>query len=688
MFRIVLLVLGSLALFGAPARALTQCDFNFEVNTESSALQSLIDGAQERGGFWLPIREAPDDVQAMGRFIGRLDVCLVTPDGKPRTIRIGGRSQEIPSPYVTTCTAALLPGNRLLANRHCYYEPALVKAGFTFVQEARINFGYVSEDFIDNVKTFHVSTRELAQDAGTDALVLQIVGADANQELGGHVPMRMETRATPRRALIMIHHPRRQPQRFSAGTCRIDPTQADLPESAAQLRHSCETSGGSSGALLLDARSLAVVGLHNRGGLSARGGHNGGYKIAAVEAALNLGFKEVRTSEPGVDPEGDAQAALTAALLIRGLDGRAAALARVERDHAGTRAAALAARERADLHEDRANAALDAAERLSDPSRQKAALERVARDFAETRAADRAQRMLVFLQPKGPSRDEQATTKLLEALRAPDDAVQKPLLEAILKKFSGTAAAKSAEAMLAKMAVPTPKAAAVPTLRVKQDGSGDFRAIAEAVAAAKPGTRIEIYPGTYKGGVRVGKELEIVGVGERDKIIWEAKDDDVILWTAQKGRIANLSLRQTGENFYGVRFRGGSALLENCDLTSTGGPSKGAPIVGIFSSGANPVLRNNVIHDGKSFGVFVSFKGRGTLERNKIYGNQTAQIGVTKEGDAVLRNNVIGPGPRLAVFVNKGGKGTIIGNDLRGNKAGAFSIQSDAGTVIRRDNKQ
>ncbi|WP_323769682.1 right-handed parallel beta-helix repeat-containing protein [Antarctobacter sp.] len=811
MIRKIMLFSGLLALFGAPLKAFTQCDFGFEVNNESSALQSLIDGAQDLGGFWRPIRQAPDDVQEIGRFIARLDICLVTPDGKPRTIRIGGGSQEIPSPYVTTCTAALLPGNRLLANRHCFYEPALVKAGFTFVQEARANFGYVSEDFTDNVQTFLVANRELAQDEGTDALVLQIVGADANERLGGHIPMLMETRATPRRALTMIHHPLRQPQRFSAGTCQIHPTQDELPPEAAELRHSCETGGGSSGALLLDARTLAVVGLHNRGGLTARGGHNGGHKIAAVEAALGLGFEEVRSPEPKVDPEAEARLALTAALLIRALDGRAAALAQVERDHAGTRGATLAARERADLHEDRANAALDAAERLSDPRQQKTALEQVARDFVQTRAADRAQRMLVFLQPKGPSRDDQAMASLLAALRAPDDAAQRPLLEAILKDFSGTSAAKSAEAMLAKMAVatkpvaktvarpvavpkqPTARAsdteksataalgralamsdpdmqrralsmvqerypgtnaakraraavaklttsgtavvngatkanaraalaralamfdpdmqrralsmvqerypgtdaakkaraavAAVPTLSVKQDGSGDFRTIAEAVKAAKPGTRIEIFPGTYNGGVRVGKELEIVGVGDRDKIIWQAKSADVIEWVAPKGRIANLSLRQLGESSYAVRFGAGSALLEHCDLTSSGGPSKGAPIVGIFNR-ANPVLRDNVIHDGKSIGVFVAFKGRGTLERNKIYGNKNAQVSVTLEGDPVLRNNVIGPSPTIAVFVNKGGKGTIIANDLRGNKAGAFSIGRDAGKVIRRDNKE
>jgi S1-C subfamily serine protease len=442
--RLLGVMLGCLVVLSASrSDALAECDFTFDVSRESSALQSLIDGAQERGGFWRPIREAPDDVRDIGRFIGRLDICLVTPDGKPRTIRIGGGSQELASPYVTTCTAALLPGNRLLANRHCFYEPLLVQAGFSFVQEARINFGYVSEDFTDDVKTFHVSTREVAQDEDTDALVLQIVGADANQSVGGHFPMVMETRATPRRALTMIHHPLRQPQRFSSGTCQIHPTQAELPDGVAKLRHTCETGGGSSGALLLDARTLAVVGLHNRGGLSARGGHNGGHKIAAVEAALSLGFKEQGRPTPKQDPEADAQVALILALAMETATAKASALRDVEAGFPGTRASDVARRELSDLREDLGASQLDEAQAVVDPVRRLQAVEAIGQEFPGTRAARQAKRLLALMTPVvDPERQAQAA--LSDALGLTDADTRKAALEQVVARFPDSSSAASA----------------------------------------------------------------------------------------------------------------------------------------------------------------------------------------------------------------------------------------------------
>lgn len=393
---------------GQAASAFEGCQFSFRIDAQSSALQALIQGASERGGFWRPIAEAPDDVQDIGRYIGRLDVCLMTPDGKPRTVTVSGRTRTLKSPQMTTCTAALLPGNRLLTNSHCFYNDVMVEAGFTFVQEARINFGYTAADFTGNVKTYAVSTRELARDADLDAMVLQIFGADANEALGGHVPMVMQPRVRPRRALTMIHHPNGDPQQFSSGTCQVHPDQAKLPEAASQLRHSCETTGGSSGSLLLDARSLAVVGLHNQGGLHGRGGYNGGHKIAAVEAALGLGFQaeaaRAPVTIPKPDPETLAQEALTEALQLDGITAR------------------------------------------------RAALEEVVSQFPSSRAARSARNALDLMAPRQRSPEERASDALIAALALGDDAGRKRALTEVLRQFPVTPAGKSAKTMLDLMA--------------------------------------------------------------------------------------------------------------------------------------------------------------------------------------------------------------------------------------------
>lgn len=315
-FAIILMVSGFLVLSAAPLRAFQECNFDdFVENTESSARFALTSAANARGGFWRPIEEAPNEIRAVARFVGLLQVCLRTPDDQPRTTVVNGATVTRRSPITQVCTASLLSDNRLLTNHHCFYDRRLLQAGFEIVDEVRVRFLYTDADRKDQARTFRVLNREIAADEGTDALVLQVVG-QANAALGGHVPMVIANGREPRRALTMIHHPNGQPQMFSDGTCQIHPKQADLPPDTALLRHSCESMGGSSGALLLDARSLAVVGLHNKGGLGGRtNDHNSGHAIAAVEAAMGIGF--ALPEDEGPDREALAQDALSKALRLK-----------------------------------------------------------------------------------------------------------------------------------------------------------------------------------------------------------------------------------------------------------------------------------------------------------------------------------------------------------------------------------
>ncbi len=387
----------------AAAQDFAECSFGFSVNAESSALQALVDKAAGKGGFWLSISEAPPDVRRIARHVGRLQVCLSTPDGKPRAITRGGQTVTLESPFVTNCTATLLPDNRLLTNNHCYYDPDLVRAGFSIVQEARVNFDYTSRDLTDSVATYRVAPRELAVDLDVDALVLQVIG-DPNSDLGGHFPLRMTQDIAPLQDLVMIHHPGAQPQQYSTGTCKVHRRQDEVSDRASALRHTCETTGGSSGALLLDARTLAVVALHNQGGLRSTGdGFNGGHKIGTVNERLELGFEQV-TAALGPGPDFAANRALADALLIPEDAERLAALRALETRFAGTEISAKAR-----------DAAL----------RTEAALER-ARDAEETALRQKALSAL--------------TSALVQA--KPADRIA--ALEAVIERFGGTDAAERA----------------------------------------------------------------------------------------------------------------------------------------------------------------------------------------------------------------------------------------------------
>lgn len=318
----------------AAAQGPRDCGFGFDIDTQSSAFQSMVVDGEKKRGFWLSISRAPADVRALAKHIGRLQVCLMTPDGKPRSIQRGGRTIELKSPFLANCTAALLPNNRLLTNAHCFYNSELEQAGFTIVREARIDFNYTSKDDIGVVRTYLVSPRELNVDRDLDALVLQVLGGDANSDLGGHIPMKMMSVIEPLQALGMIHHPGSDPQQYSSGTCQVHRRQAEIPEARSPFRHTCESMGGSSGSLLFDARTLALVALHNQGGLKPKGdSFNGGHKIGMIEAALNLGFEEYTQEQ---DPSDAARQALTDALLIFDPKAKAQSLRKLKADFPNT----------------------------------------------------------------------------------------------------------------------------------------------------------------------------------------------------------------------------------------------------------------------------------------------------------------------------------------------------------------
>ena len=176
-----------------------------------------------------------------------------------------------------------------------------------------------------------------------------------------------------------------------------------------------------------------------------------------------------------------------------------------------------------------------------------------------------------------------------------------------------------------------------PTLVVNQLHRGDHTTIAAAINAAKPGTIVKVDPGLYRESLVIDKPLEIVGQGAVDDVVIEVANKDVILFQATMGRVANVTLRQLGGKFYGVDVTRGRLDLEDCDITS-----QGLSCVGIHG-GADPRLRRNRIHDGKTSGVLVYEQGRGTLEDNEIFANAYAGVQIKSGGDPVVRRNRRGP---------------------------------------------
>ena len=71
----------------------------------------------------------------------------------------------------------------------------------------------------------------------------------------------------------------------------------------------------------------------------------------------------------------------------------------------------------------------------------------------------------------------------------------------------------------------------------------------------------------------------------------------------------------------------------------------GNALAGIeVKTGADPIVRRNRIHDGKSAGIVVYEQGRGTYEDNEVSGNALPGIEVGTGADPVVRRNRIHDG--------------------------------------------
>ena len=209
---------------------------------------------------------------------------------------------------------------------------------------------------------------------------------------------------------------------------------------------------------------------------------------------------------------------------------------------------------------------------------------------------------------------------------------------------------------------------------------GDHATLTEALGAAKPGDRILIRPGLYKEGLVLDKPVEIVGDGEAGEVVIEASGKDVILFKASMGRIANVTLRQTGRGrWFGVDIAQGRLELEGCDITS-----QSLACVAIHG-GADPRLRRNRIHGGKECGVLVFENGQGTLEDNDIFNNALAGVQSESGGNPTARRNRIHGGKEAGIYVVDDGQGTFEDNDIFGNVLSGVSIRSGGNPIVRRN---
>jgi V8-like Glu-specific endopeptidase len=195
-------------------------------------------------GAFEPIGELGrnDRMALMARPIGRIDVVL--------------KNRKTGEEIGTSCTGSLLAGNRVLTNHHC-----LPVEGDLEPVKASILMDYLSLDG-EGAKRFDLDPKPLAANAQLDYALASVSGDPVSTY--GAIRLAVAG-ALPEQSLMVIHHPLGRPKMMSRFRCLSAKVQPEKSE----LRHRCDTLGGSSGSLIFDPTG-AVVALHREGGLDPK----------------------------------------------------------------------------------------------------------------------------------------------------------------------------------------------------------------------------------------------------------------------------------------------------------------------------------------------------------------------------------------------------------------------------------
>ncbi len=216
---------------------------------------------------------------------------------------------------------------------------------------------------------------------------------------------------------------------------------------------------------------------------------------------------------------------------------------------------------------------------------------------------------------------------------------------------------------------------------VAADGTGDYTSIVDAIAAANDGDKISVAPGEYSGGVVVTKAIEIIGPDDAKKVVWSASGSHVINWQAKGGKIANMTLHQTGgcETVCSAVFiDNASPQVENNFVTSDAGSA-----IVVTGPTARPDIVNNTISKSKESGIYLDVQGAGTITGNDIFDNGLAGIEIASGADPLVKNNAIHDGRSGGMLVGVGGLGSIEHNDIYNNALSGIETNTKAKVVVR-----
>jgi hypothetical protein len=245
---------------------------------------------------------------------------------------------------------------------------------------------------------------------------------------------------------------------------------------------------------------------------------------------------------------------------------------------------------------------------------------------------------------------------------------------------------------------------------------GHFGTIAGAVAAAEPGDRIELRPGTYPADVVVDKDITIVGVGARDTVVvvpqpLSADEPErtrtLFTFVDSDATLQGITVRGSA---YGtaIRVHGGSPTLSDLVIDPDGemrtsGPNRPREALEI-TDGASPTIRDllttslssvlggsSATFDGgtvRSGCLLIEDEGTSAVVRGVTFSASECpgfSISVSKGARVLVEASPIDSLARNAGIrvANEGSSVEVSGTSINGGSEGLFVGDGAEATFIR-----
>ena len=200
------------------------------------ALESSTEGRRTHLASIERVAEFPDGtpIRTLARSVGMLWITITDATGTSINYQ---------------CTATVTAPAILITNHHCLETKAAADT---------IRLGFWADHLASTAVSFAIEPTPLEQDAQLDYALLRFTAAPGTS-FPTPLPRLVFRAASPGERLMILHHSATQPLQVTRTRCRADTTTAT---SERDVRYTCATRLGSSGALVLTEEDHAVVGLH------------------------------------------------------------------------------------------------------------------------------------------------------------------------------------------------------------------------------------------------------------------------------------------------------------------------------------------------------------------------------------------------------------------------------------------